>query len=199
MKKTLAALALLMLTCAPARAAQDENIPRIETYLNSITSLVADFNQVAPDGSLTGGKFYLKRPGKMRWQYEPPTPVLITMNANQMVYYDYELEQVSHIPIDSSLASFLAREKIALDDPLVKIEELKATPGMVRLTLIQADKPEAGRLTLEFSDAPLQLRTMVVTDAQGQTTTVALNNAQSGVQLDNDLFVFKDPRKPKRR
>lgn len=67
-------------------------LKRVENYLNSISTIVADFTQVAPDGTLASGKFYLKRPGKMRWQYEPPTPVLIILNDWHFIYYDYELE-----------------------------------------------------------------------------------------------------------
>lgn len=193
----LALLAAAKAIAAPA-APPPEALKRVEDYLNSLTTIVADFSQVAPDGALTGGKFFLKRPGKMRWQYEPPTPVLMVVNGSSMVYYDYELEQVSHIPIDSTLGSFLAQEVIRLDDSFVKIEAFKQTPGMVRLTLTQANKPEAGKLTLEFSDSPLRIRNMVVTDAQGQTTTIALNNARFGQKLDDKLFIFKDPRQQKR-
>lgn len=180
---------------APVSAERTQDLKRLSDYLNGISSIVADFSQVAPDGSLASGKFFLKRPGKMRWQYDPPTPVLMVANGGEMVYYDYDLQQVSHIPLDSTLANFLAQEKIDLTDKFVQIEDLNKTPGMMRLTLKQTDKPEAGKLTLEFSDMPLQLRNMVITDSQGQTTTVALQNAQYGGELDNKLFVFKDPRK----
>lgn len=191
--------ALFLLLVSPAhadiRSDNAEDIQRVQEYLSSLTSIVADFSQVAPDGGLTGGKFFLKRPGKMRWQYDPPTPILMVANGSQMTYYDYELEQVSHIPIDSTLAGFLAREKIDLSDRFVTVQDFRKTPGMLRVTLAQADKPEAGKITLEFSDAPMQLRNMVITDSQGQTTTVALQNAQFGVKLDDKLFVFRDPRK----
>ncbi|MBV8939654.1 MAG: outer membrane lipoprotein carrier protein LolA [Alphaproteobacteria bacterium] len=180
---------------ADAAGPHGESLKRVEDYLNAITTIAADFTQVAPDGSLAGGKFFLKRPGKMRWQYDPPTPILMIANGSQMVYYDYQLQQVSYIPIDSTLASFLARGHISLTDPFITIEKFEETPGMVRLTLHQADKPEAGKLTLEFSDSPLQIRNMVITDAQGQVTTVALNNAQFGAELERKMFEFEDPRK----
>lgn len=180
-------------------AEHKDDLAAIQKYLNGLYSLVSDFTQVAPDGSLTGGKFFLKRPGKMRWQYEPPTPILMVSDGHQMVYYDYELEQVSYIPLDATMASFLAREKIDLADPFITIEEFAKNPGMLRLTIVQTDKPESGRITLEFSDTPLQLRNMVVTDSQGQITTIALNNAQMGVELEDKLFQFVDPRKNRRK
>lgn len=197
---------LLAATCfgvQPASASADirsdnkEDLKRIEDYLNSLSTITADFSQVAPDGSLTGGKFFLKRPGKMRWQYTPPTPLLMIADGSQLVYYDYELQQVSYIPLTSSMATYLARKNIDLDDKFITIVDLQKTPGMLRLTLSQTDKPEAGKIMLEFSDSPLQIRNMVATDAQGQVTTVSLNNAQFGAKLDDKLFVFVDPRKGK--
>ena len=61
------------------------DLERIQDYLNGITTVTADFTQVAPDGSLTGGKFFLKRPGKMRWQYSPPTPLLMIADGTAKV------------------------------------------------------------------------------------------------------------------
>lgn len=172
-----------------------QTLTRVQDYLNGITTIAADFTQIAPTGDLTGGKFYLKRPGKMRWQYSPPTPILMVANGGQLVYYDYELEQLTYIPMDSTLGSFLAQEKIDLSDQFVKITKFEENPGVIRLTLTQRDKPEAGSLTLEFADTPLVIRNMVITDAGGQVTTVALNNARFGEPLDKKLFVFVDPRK----
>lgn len=168
-------------------------IDRVEAYLSSLTTVVSEFMQIAPDGSLTNGKFFLQRPGKMRWQYNPPTPVLMVSNGSELVYYDYELEQVTHLPLDSTLIGFLAQEKIRFDDK-VGIQEFEEKDGVIRITVAQRDKPGDGQLTLEFSDNPLLIRNMIVRDASNQLTTVSLNNARFGVKLDPKLFVFIDPR-----
>lgn len=196
---------VVMLLCAvtmasPAMALSQKDLAevrRVEHYLNTLDTIVADFSQVAPDGSLASGTFYLSRPGKMRWQYAPPTPVLMVMNGSTLVYYDHELEQVSHIPVDDTMASFLARDTISLTDGFVSVTKIDAAQGILRLTMMETNKPEAGTLTLELSNNPLQLRNMIVTDTQGQTTTVALNNARYGEKLAKKLFVFKDPRGPR--
>ncbi|MBY0406580.1 MAG: outer membrane lipoprotein carrier protein LolA, partial [Rickettsiales bacterium] len=169
---------------------------RLETYLSNMSTVASDFTQVAPDGSLTNGKFYLQRPGKMRWQYNPPTPILMVSNSSELVYYDYELEQVSHIPLDSTLIGFLAQEKIRFSGK-VGIVDFSQSADVIRVTLAQKDKPDDGQLLLEFSDHPLALRNMVITDATQQVTTVSLNNARYGLKLDEELFVFRDPRKPR--
>ena len=209
MKKILLT-AVLMLTCSPAFAAEKnifvaasvvENnkytIERIERYLSGISTIVSDFTQVAPDGSLANGKFFMKRPGKMRWQYNPPTPVLMVSSGSELIFYDYELEQVSHIPLDGSLISFLAQDKIIFGGK-VGITKFSNEASVIRIEVAQKDKPTEGKLMLEFSDKPLILRNMIVTDATGQTTTVALQNAKFGADIAADLFVFKDPRKKRR-
>ena len=200
---------LTILLCSPALAAEpfvaasvvEKNkytIQRIERYLSNITSIVSEFTQVAPDGSLTSGKFYMQRPGKMRWQYNPPTPILMVSNGSSLVYYDYELEQVSNIPLDGSLVSFLARDTITFGGD-VGITTFSNEAEAIRIEVAQREKPTEGKLMLEFSDKPLTLRNMVVTDASGQVTTVALQNAKFGVAIDPKLFVFIDPRKTKGR
>jgi outer membrane lipoprotein-sorting protein len=209
MKKLLAILFLLVWTPAFAGdeatflsqeeiAPHQATIDRVQEYLSGLSTIVSDFTQVAPDGTLTSGKFYLKRPGKMRWQYNPPTPILMVSNGSELVYYDYELEQVSHIPLDSTLIGFLAQNPIRFDTT-VGIEEFSEKAGVIRVTLAQRSKPGDGQLTLELSDNPLLIRNMVVRDATGQTTTVSLNNAHFGVALDRELFIFRDPRKGLKR
>ena len=179
----------------PAQIApHQKTIDRVTKYLSGLSTIVADFTQVAPDATLTSGKFFLKRPGRMRWQYNPPTPVLMIANGSEFVYYDYELEQVTYVPLDSALVGFLAQKTIAFDDK-VGIIHFEEENGAIRISMAQRDKPTEGQLMLEFSDKPLFIRNMVVTDASNQRTTVALSNAKFGVALDKRLFVFLDPRK----
>jgi len=177
-------------------AAHQKTLKRLEDYLSTMTTILSDFTQVAPDGTLTNGRFFLERPGKMRWQYNPPTPILMVSNGSELVYFDYELEQVSHIPLDSTLIGFLARDKIRFNKD-VGVIDFSEDSNVIRVTLAQRKSPDDGKLTLEFSDKPLTLRNMVVTDATQQVTTVSLNNARYGVAIDPELFIFRDPRKPR--
>lgn len=171
-------------------------IARVENYLSGLTSIISEFTQVAPDGALTSGKFFLERPGRMRWQYNPPTPVLMVANGSEMIYYDYELEQLTHIPLDSTLVGFLAQSKISFSNS-VGIISFEEKTGSIRIGIAQREKPTDGQLVLEFSDKPLLIRNMVVTDTSGQITTVSLNNANFGAKIDEKLFEFRDPRKPR--
>lgn len=191
---------ILAFSAAPACfAANEATLARVETYLNSLTTIESKFVQIAPDGSLSSGQFFLKRPGKMRWQYEPPVPVLIIANRGTLTYYDYELKQVSNISLDDTLAGFLAKDTIRFDPKVIKILDVNDTDSVIRIRLTQADKPEEGELTLELSDSPLQLRNMTIKDASGQETNVSLTNARFGLALENKLFIFRDPRIYKER
>lgn len=203
-----AGMALLLAT--PAHSAEQRNtflpeselqkhgetLHRVEEYLSKLTTIVSDFTQVAPDGSLASGKFFLERPGKMRWQYNPPTPILIIADGKQLVFYDMELQQVSYFPMDSTLIAFLAEPVIRFNGN-VGITAVEETHNVIRVTLAQRDKPSEGSLMLELSDRPLLIRNMVVTDATNQVTTVSLNDAKFGTRLDKKLFIFRDPRKPR--
>lgn len=176
-----------------------KTITRVQDYLSNIKTITSEFIQAAPDGKLTSGKFFLERPGRMRWQYNPPTPILMVANGSEMIYYDYELEQLSHIPLDSTLIGFLAQDKIRFDNSSVGIISFKESNGTIRIGVAQREKPTEGQLVLEFSDKPILIRNMVVTDASGQVTTVSLNNATFGAKIDKNLFEFRDPRQPRRR
>jgi len=184
---------------APAFAAESQLalLSRVETYLNTITTIQANFVQVTAEGNLATGKFYLKRPGKMRWQYDPPVPVLMVSSGNTLTYYDYELEQKSEIPLDETLAGFLAQAQIRFDPKVIKVLSAESKDKVIHIKITQAKRPEDGALTLELGDHPLELRNFIIRDAQGKETSVSLSNARYAVNLDDDLFLFKDPRKSK--
>lgn len=169
-------------------------IVRIEDYLNSIVTMEARFLQVSSNGSYAEGKIYLSRPGKMRLQYDPPVPVLIIVAKGNLIYVDKELQQVSYVDADDTPAGFLVRENISLFAEDLIITDLVREAQTLRLSLVRAEDPLEGALTLVLSDRPMQLKKWVVTDAQGITTTVSLLGARFGAKIDHELFVFRDPR-----
>lgn len=194
MRRFITLVATAALLCAAKPAGDAATIKRVEDYLTNLTSIVADFSQVDAAGGLAEGKFYLKKPGKMRWEYKPPTPILLVSNGKVMTYYDSELDQVNYIAFDDTLAGFLAQDKITLNSSSAKLTDFVAKEGVIRATIVQKEKPDEGSLTLEFTDGPLQLKQMVVTDARGQRTNIQLQNARYGEQLPDSLFKFEDPR-----
>lgn len=202
MKRLFYILTVLVLTCTTASAwaapISDAQKSRITNYLNSLTTMQADFIQIAPDGSNSSGVFSLKRPGKLRWDYDPPVPLLIIVNDPLLIYYDEELGEVTHIPVESTLASFLTREHIALDGDTT-ITNYTEEKGTIRVTLKQTERMDEGSLTLVFSDKPLTLRKLEITDVTGGSTIVAFNNQKYDISLSNKLFILSNPKTFKKR
>ena len=107
---------------------QDLEIKKIENYLNKIITMSADFTQVDPDGNISTGIFYLKRPGKLRWQYNEPNIITIIANGTLITHYDEELDQVSHVSAGDSLLTFLTRLKIQFTKDIAVKKFKKANP-----------------------------------------------------------------------
>lgn len=170
------------------------DIARVEAYLATISSIVADFSQTSADGSSGTGKFFMKRPGKMRWQYNPPNPILLVSDGKTVTYYDPSLDQLSYVGVDDTLASFLAKREMKLDSDSTQLTKFEVVEGKVRATIMQRKKPTEGSLTLEFNDKPLELKNIIAIDATGNETRVSLDKAQFGPILDDKLFIFVDPR-----
>lgn len=201
-KTALAVAALLALGAAGAEAAgprktlsaQDRaDVERVESYLNQVTTLKARFLQIAPNGGQAEGTAFVSRPGRLRLQYDPPSPLLVVADGTFLIVHDRELGEPSYIPLDSTPAGILVRENVQLDGKDVTVTRVTRSPGVLNVTLVESDDPGQGELTLVFSEKPFALRQWRVLDAQGNTTTVSLYEAQSGMILDPQLFRFKPP------
>ena len=180
---------------APRSALSDQDradIARVEEYLNAIRTLSARFLQISDTGGTAEGKLYLSRPGKLRLEYDPPVPILLVASSGFLIHYDKQLKTVAHLPIDSTPAGLLVREHVALSGD-VAVTSVERGPGSLRVTIVQSKDPQAGRITLVFSERPFALSNWQVTDAQGSVTRVALIDPRSGVPLDPSLFRFNEP------
>ncbi|HUN52422.1 MAG TPA: outer membrane lipoprotein carrier protein LolA, partial [Candidatus Sulfotelmatobacter sp.] len=125
-----------------AISAQDQaDLTRVENYLNGIKSLDAKFVQIAPDGSLSDGRLYLLRPGRIRFEYAPPSPILVVADGTWIVFHDNELKQTTRVPLGSTPLSILMRDKVTLDGA-VTVKKVERAPGSLRVTLFDTDKPK---------------------------------------------------------
>lgn len=178
---------------------QRDAVARVESYLNRITTLKARFVQISSNGGFAEGDLLVKRPGRLRFEYDPPYPVLLVANGTTLLYYDKELDQTTFIPLWETPLWFLIRDAVDLDDSIevVAVTQDRAT---LRVTLRDVQPAgEAASVTLVFSEAPLILRKWEITDAQGITTQVALVNPEFGVELDNEVFDYGDITLPRLR
>jgi outer membrane lipoprotein-sorting protein len=169
------------------------DIARIERYLNGLITLKADFVQINPDGATVTGELYYQRPDKMRLDYDPPSNILIISDGWWVIYYDRQLEQVSHLSIDSTPLGFLLSDEIRLSGD-VTVTAVERSAGELNVTLVQTDEPNQGSIQLAFAEDPLELRRWTLVDAQGQATRVVLEQPEAGVPLARELFRFRDPK-----
>jgi len=198
-RKSLAAIAVasLAFTATPALAlspADQALVEQANAYFNQVHTLKAQFVQEAADGAEAKGTIYLDRPGKLRLEYAPPSPILVVAQGDTLVYYDSKLGQVSYVDLDATMAGVLVRPEVKLDEGDLEVTSVKHQAGTDSITVTKRDNANQGRITLVFTEKPFQLRQWQVVDQQGQTTIVTLYDAQSGLPLDEALFTFKDPR-----
>ena len=177
---------------------QSAQIAGIETYLNSIATMKARFLQVAEDGTLATGDFYLRRPGRLRFEYDPPVPILVVADSIWIVFEDSELRQVDRLPLSSTPLSILVADEVSLGDGAV-ISEISASGGLLQIALRDTENPDEGVLTLVFDARPLRLRQWLVTDSLGQTTEITLSDLEINIPLDPRLFVYDEPEFRKRK
>ncbi len=174
-------------------SAQDRaDIARIETYLNEMKNIAADFMQVDDKGGIMRGTLAIQRPGKMRVTYAAPSHDFIVADGDFVHIWDGDLRSQTNVPEDSSLANFILRDPISLSGD-VTITKFERFPAKMELTLAEAGDPAAGQLTLIFEDHPLILRQWRVIDPQGRKTGVNLENEETEVEFAGNMFDFVPP------
>jgi outer membrane lipoprotein-sorting protein len=181
---------------AAALSDQDKaDAARIEEYLNGITTMRAKFQQVDGAGNLAFGMIYVRRPGFLRVQYDPPSQVILVADSIAVSYYDAELNQLNQAPLSLSPLWFLLRDHVSLGGD-VTVTSFDRGPNVFQIGIVQTDEPDAGTVTLVLGDKPLELQQWTVIDSKGQEVRVALYNAEFGVPLENKLF--RTPEKKKK-
>ena len=179
---------------APPLSPQDRiDIGRAETSLNGLRTLKARFQQIAPNGGVTNGTAWLERPGRMRFQYDPPTPFLLVAGHNLLVFYDSQLQQTSNIPLGRTPLGLLLRDNLKLSGD-VTVTQVQRYPGQIQITLLRTATPGDGSLTLIFAEPQMALQSWTVVDAQRQETRIRLSDVQLGGTFDQSLFTFIDPK-----
>ncbi|MCB1532730.1 MAG: outer membrane lipoprotein carrier protein LolA [Alphaproteobacteria bacterium] len=167
---------------------------KIEAYLDTLKTAQARFVQTTHDGTQLVGTFYLERPGKLRFEYDPPIEDFVVADGFFIYFYDAELGEQTNAPIGQTLADFLLRGDIKLSGD-VKVQSIKRAGGYLQVTLTQSADPAAGTLMMAFTEEPLQLKKWRVIDAQGLITEVELFYLKTGITHPAGLFNYVDPNK----
>lgn len=178
---------------AIARTPTDQaDIARVEHYLNGLRALKAHFIQEAPDGAIAEGTAWLERPGRMRFQYDPPSPFLLLAAHGVLTFNDSSLQQTSNIALDRTPLGILLANTVTLSGA-VTVTAIDRQPGQLQVSLVRTQSPGDGSLSLIFADQPLALRQWTVVDAQRKKTHVTLYNVQLSKGFDSRLFNELDP------
>ena len=163
-------------------------LEKVNNYFNSVTTLAGKFVQVGPDGRKTEGQFYMQKPGKIRFEYDPPSPIELISDGDTVAVRDRKLATQDVYPLSQTPLKFLLSDKLDLmkDASVAGIyqDELFVT------VVIEDKNVIAGthRLMIMFSKKDMQLKQWTVTDPQGYDTTVAVSDLDPGKRLDPKLF-----------
>ena len=184
-----ASLAGLTGLAATPASANDSEIARINDYLNSISTLAGNFVQVAPDGIVSEGQFFMRRPGRLRFEYKRPNPTLVIADGFWVAVLDKTVGTGDRFPLSQTPLNLLLKDDVDLNSEGA-IRNVEQTEGQLRVTAVDPSDESQGDVTMVFDSNPLQLKQWIVTDPQGLTTTVALRETRANVQLEADLFVI---------
>jgi len=178
---------------APLTAQDRADVTRVEAYLNGLRTLQSRFLQVAPDGGITEGNAWIERPGRMRFEYDPPSPLLLVAGRGDGMFYDKQLKQVTHFSLSATPLGILLSDNLKLTGE-VTISGIERLPGQIHVSMFRTKSPGDGSMTLVFADNPLSLRQWAITDPQQRETTVSLFRVTLGGRFDQKLFETADPR-----
>lgn len=176
----------------PAPMPSAEDVARIEAYLNGIRTLRARFLQVDARGRVAEGTLYMQRPGRMRFEYDPPSPVLIVADGTTVTFQDRQLGQITAVLLGQTPLSIILAERVRLsgDVTVLRGERFPGQSGGGRLEvwLARSSSPREGTLILSFSLDPFALAQWRVIDAQAQETRVSLSRIERDIPLAASLF-----------
>ena len=165
------------------------DLERVSQAMNAIHSLEGNFVQIGPEGQIDQGRFYIAKPGRMRFEYANPNPTLIVSDGRWVAVQNRKLNTVDRYALWTTPLNLILGDDIDLRDnaDIVSVEHR----GDELLVSAREHKSHVnGDLLLVFSEPTLALKQWTVKDAQGLLTTVAINNVKSGVPLDPSLFTI---------
>ena len=188
------AFALVLSLAAPAAWAADKlPLSEISRYLNSLTTVETTFTQVNDDGSLSTGKLWLQRPGRMRFEYDPPERAVVVAKGGTVIIHDPKSNQPpEQYPLSKTPLSIVLARNVDLGQANMVVGH--GFDGTATVVTAQDPKnPEYGKIELMFTGDPVELRKWVVHDSAGSRTTVILGPLTKGNSFNQNLFVDKEP------
>jgi outer membrane lipoprotein-sorting protein len=175
---------------APAQALTDQEqktLKELSSYFNSVKTMHGDFIQFGPDGSQSDGKFYMARPGKVRFYYNKPSVLDIVADGTSVSVRDRKLNTQDIWPLGQTPLRFLLSDDIDLQKD-TNVTNVLVEQDLITVTILDKTKFNSGTLTLIFDSDDFALKQWTVTDQQGYDTSVAVYNVVSNGPTNPDLF-----------
>ena len=186
---------LMSLQTLVMKAASADVISKAERWFENISTMEAEFTQIASDGSALTGILYLRRPSQMRLQYDGDNKVALIVSQGWLHVDEPDKKRVNSYPIGSTPFAPMLQDDIQLRSPSFKTST-RSSDGVTAITLETETGDAAGSLTLEFSETPFALRRWIIQDAVGVTTTVTLQNLEFEKSFNNFLFTVPPYARP---
>ncbi len=188
MKLQILTLALLVSIAAGPVRTEPLGLDEISDYLNAQTTAQGKFTQINPDGTISTGTIYIRRPGRVRFEYDPPNPALVMAGGGAVAIFDKKSDQLpQQFPLKQTPLSVILQRNIDLKQADM-ITAITSDDTSTTITAQDPERPEIGNIQLVFTSAPVELRQWVITDEAGTQTTVILRDLQQGLRLKGGLF-----------
>jgi outer membrane lipoprotein-sorting protein len=210
MNRRFALLGLSALVLAPAAYAQQgtpqvltgaaraEGIAQANQALNAVQRLQGRFVQSSPGGARSSGMFYLERPGKLRFEYDPPATLLIVSDGSVVAMRDRELRTTERTPLRSTPLNLILGRTINLERDARVLRVSRSGPWLL-ITARDRGGQTDGQITLQFFGEQMELRSWDVIDATGARTRITLSGITRPASLDRSLFRLEDMLSNRRR
>lgn len=180
---------------APAPLSADDKalVDKTADYLQNLDEVKGRFEQTDAKGGVSHGDLYLKRPGRARFVFDPPSGVLVVSDGSTVMVTNPRLQTSNRYPLGSTPLSLFLAKQVRLDKGVVVSAVTHFSDGYA-LTAHDGRHPAQGQITLVFGDKPVALREWRMTDSQGRTTQFRLTDLQPASGLDPNLFVVPQAR-----
>ena len=180
-------------------AADRETVQRVSAWFQGVRAARGSFVETGPGGRRAEGRYFIQRPGKMRFEYSNPEGLLVVADGNNLMRYDPRLEVFRQAPLSATPLSVFLGRNVRIEEG-VRIDRVtRMDSGAFAVVARDADRPNEGQVILAFAGSPARLMEWTVIDPQGRRTRTQLSSFEAVNSLPNSLFTLRDPtRRPGR-
>ncbi len=197
----LCACALAPLAIAPASALTAREralVSEVSQFFNSYRTLKGSFTQISPRGRVSTGRFFIAKPGRMRFEYTPPHPLVIVSDGTWVAIRNNARDKVDYYPLSKTPLKMVLAERVDLMRD-AQVRRVEQKDGLLVITLKANDKSVPGFLQLIYDPQQRTLRQWIVVDGQGRRTTISLSELQMDTPMNDRIFRVKRPGEGPRR